>query len=336
MNALPQNISTRPATWTLALGFALVYISWGTTYLAIQAGVRDEHLPPALFGGVRVCLAGVLLLAYLALRGQRLSMSRRDWAFVAIAGLLLFVAGNGLITFAERTVPSGVAAVLATTTPLWIGLLEMFWPGGDRLTSRGWLGLVIGLAGVAIVLGDKLTDSAALVQDAGPLLVLGSAAGWALGSLVVRHKRLSCSHLTAASYQMIVGGGALTLIGCATGELGEFPDTVTAGAAGAFLYLLVVGSLIGFVSFNWLLGHVAAAKVGTYAYVNPVVAVLAGWWLAGETINIWFAVGLLVILTGVALVRRGESPGRQVPESSDAVLPAGLRERVVCTTESSS
>jgi drug/metabolite transporter (DMT)-like permease len=311
MNEATSEIpSSRPATWTLVLGFALVYLSWGTTYLAIQAGVRDEHLPPALFGGTRVCLAGIVLLTYLALRGQPLAMPRQDWARVLLVSLLLFVAGNGLVNVAERTVHSGVTAVLAATTPLWIGLFEMLWPGGERLTGRGWLGLTLGLAGVLLVLADKLKDADGFLQEAGPFLVLGSAGSWALGSLVLRHKRLACSHLAAAAYQMVIGGGSLALIGCIAGELQRLPEHVTPGAIAAFVYLLIVGSLVGFVSFNWLLGHVPAAKVSTYAYVNPVVAVFVGWWLAAERIDIWFAAGLIVILTGVALVRHGERPSR--------------------------
>jgi len=334
MNAVPPPASQgSPATWKLSVAFVLVYVSWGTTYLAIQASVRDERLPPALFGGTRVCLAGIVLLFYLALRGQSLAMPRRDWARVILVSLLLFVAGNGLVNFAERTVNSGVAAVLAGTTPLWIALFEVFWPGGEKLTARGWLGLVLGLGGVLLVLADKLKDAGAFLQDTGPLLVLGSACSWALGSLVLRHSRLSCPHLAAASYQMIIGGGALALIGCATGELEQVPDHVTRQAAAAFLYLLIVGSLVGFVSFNWLLGHVPAAKVGTYAYVNPVVAVGAGWWLAQERIDLWFVAGFMVILTGVALVRRGERPGNTAADDPGEMDHAP---RIVCATKNSS
>ncbi|HMF18857.1 MAG TPA: EamA family transporter, partial [Gemmataceae bacterium] len=242
------------------LGFALVYTSWGTTYLAIRVGVDDEHLPPALYGGVRVFLAGLVLLGFLALRGQRLRLSRQDWARLLWSSLLLFVAGNGLVTVAMRTVPSSFTAVLVASTPLWIGLFEMFWPGGDRLTMRGWLGMIVGLAGVLILLAPQLENPAALWADAAPLLVLLSACSWALGSLVMRHRRVSCPHLTGAAYQMILGGGCLALLGLAIGELDDLPHQVTARATGAFLYLLIVGSLVGFVSFNWLLGHVAAAK----------------------------------------------------------------------------
>jgi drug/metabolite transporter (DMT)-like permease len=305
----------RPATWAIVLAFALVYVCWGTTYLAIKRGVKDEHLPPALFGGVRVGLAGLLLLGYLAARGQSLRLTRRDLAVVSVTGCILFVGGNGLITLAEKTVPSGVAAVLAATTPLWIGLLAMCWPGGERLSGRGWVGLLVGLGGVLLLLGPKLGDPADFVRDFGPLLVLGSAVSWGLGSLVMRHHRLEGSHLVGAAYQMALGGGCLALIGLAVGEASHLPAQLTPGALGAFLYLLVFGSLVGFVAYNWLLGHVSATQVSTYAYVNPAVAVLVGW-ADGEEMTVWLAGGIAVILVGVALVRAGgmRAPRPLVPD----------------------
>src|SRR5262249_25685548 len=195
MKTSHPELSSQPATWALMLGFALVYTSWGTTYLAIRVGVNDEHLPPALYGGVRVFLAGVVLLGFLGLWRQRLRLSRQDWGRLLWSSLVLFVAGNGLVTLAMRTVPSSFTAVLVARSSLWIGLFEMFWPGGDRLTTRGWLGMIVGLAGVLILLAPRLEDPAALWADAAPLLVLLSACSWALGSLVMRHRRLSCPHL---------------------------------------------------------------------------------------------------------------------------------------------
>jgi drug/metabolite transporter (DMT)-like permease len=323
------------------LAFTVVYISWGTTYLAIRTGVHDEQLPPALFGGVRVCLAGLLLLAYLAARGQSVRLAPRDLRLVALGGCILFVGGNGMITWAEMTVPSGVAAVLAATTPLWIGLFGMLWPGGERLSGRGWLGLLVGLGGVLWLLSPRLADPADFVRDFGPLLVLGSACCWAFGSVLMRHVRLTGSHLAAAAYQMAIGGACLALVGLACGEAQRLPETITPGAAGSFFYLLVVGSLLGFVAYNWLLGHVAAAQVGTYAYVNPAVAILIAW-VAGEEMTPWLLGGIAIILAGVALVRgRGAAPAaaeetepvrcqparRPLRGPADRALPAGYDKR---------
>jgi drug/metabolite transporter (DMT)-like permease len=303
MTESTHNSQHRPAAWALILAFALVYVSWGTTYLAIKRGVKDEHLPPALFGGVRVCLAGVLLLGYLGLRGEPLRLVRRDLIGVTMGGILLFVGGNNLLAMSEKTVPSGVAAILAATTPLWIALLEMFWPHGDRLTGRGWLGLVIGMAGVVLLLWPKLHHPADFLNDFGPLLMLGSAASWSLGALFLRHWGLRAPHLTIAAYQMAIGGACQALTGVVAGEISQLPAQITPGAVGAFVYLLIVGSLVGFVAFNWLLGHVSAARAGTYAYVNPIIALLVGCLVDGEELTLWALGGITVILTGVALVR---------------------------------
>jgi drug/metabolite transporter (DMT)-like permease len=332
MKKPPEHSNKPPATWALVLGFTLVYVSWGTTYLAIRVGVDREHLPPALFAGSRVCLAGLILLGFLALRRERLTLSGQDWSRLFWTSLLLFVAGNGLVTLAMQTVVSGVSAVLVASTPLWIGLFEMFWPGGDRLTARGWLGLFVGLGGVLILLAPKLDDPAAFWSNSGPILVLLSACCWALGSLVMRHKRLTCPHLVGAAYQMILGGGALTVLGLALGEGQHLPEKVTAGAVEAFLYLLIVGSLVGFVSFNWLLGHVPAAKVGTYAYVNPVVAVFVGWSLGGEEIRGALIASIAVILTGVALVRSGEKPQAIEQEMDSMPVPSAGEEPPVAAS----
>ncbi len=320
----------RPPTWAIALAFGVVYITWGTTYLAIKQGVHDECLPFALFGGTRVCLAGLLVLGFLALRGQSLRISGRDLSHLLVGGVILFVGGNGLINLAETTVPSGAAAVLAATTPLWIALTELLWPRGERLGRRGWCGLLLGLVGVGLMLGPKLGDPAALLGDVGPLLVLGSAAAWGFGSVLMRHRRLRVNHLMAAAYQMVMGGGLLALLGLALGEAGRLPERPTPGAVGAYVYLLVVGSLLGFLAYNWLLGHVSAAKVGTYAYVNPVVAVLIAF-AVGEEMTLEIVAGITVILTAVALVRipgrrAAALPLKQVLQPEDTYLISGGRE----------
>jgi drug/metabolite transporter (DMT)-like permease len=294
----------RPAAGAVILGFTCLYTAWGTTYLAIREGVKT--LPPALFGGTRLALAGLVLLGWLAARGQRFSMPRREFLGTALVGVCLFVFGNGLITAAEKTVPSIVAAVLVASTPIWLAVLEMLWPWGERLTVRGWCGLVLGLAGVLVLLYPELRRID-LSLDAGPLLVLGSAFAWAVGSFVIRHrKRETSSHLLSAGYQMFIGGLTLSLIGLAIGEGQQLTaDVFTPTAVFAFFYLLVVGSLIGFVAYTWLLGHVSGALVGTYAYVNPIVAILVGWQLGKEELSPWILGGMAVILAGVALVRIG-------------------------------
>lgn len=293
-----------PATWAIALAFTLLYLSWGTTYLASRIGIHTCQMPPALFGGVRVCVAGLLLLVYLRFRGETLSLPHGELRATFLGGLLLFVGGNGLITAAMEYVPSNVAAVLAASTPLWMALMEVFWPGGERLTGRGWLGLLIGLAGVVIIMWPRLEAPTTLLQDPGLLLVIGSTLSWALGSLVLRYRQKTGPHLTVAAFQMVLGGGGLALVGLALGESQRLTaDKLTLAALGSFAYLLVFGSLVGFVAFNYLLSHVSAARVGTYAYVNPLVAILVGCLVGNEELTRAVAVGMVVILAGVALIR---------------------------------
>jgi drug/metabolite transporter (DMT)-like permease len=238
----------------------------------------------------------------------------------AVVGICLFVFGNGLITLAEKTIPSIVTAVLVATTPIWFALLEALWPWGERLTLRGWLGLALGMAGVLVLLTPELRQIDHFFDDLGPLLVLGSAFSWAIGSFVLRHRKKGqqSSHLLSAAYQMLIGGTTLTLVGLVAGESSELTAaSLTPTAIFSFFYLLVVGSLVGFVAYNWLLGHVSPALVGTYAYVNPVVAILVGWLIGHETLSPWILGGVAVILSGVALVRiGGVRPARLIANKS--------------------
>src|SRR5262249_47702025 len=321
MNPTPHRC---PPRWAIWLAFTLIYLSWGTTYLAIREGVHTQRLPPALFAGVRVALAGLILLTYLPVRGQPLRMPRPGFAWVFLAGIIMFIGGNGLMTAAEKTVPSNVAAVIAATTPLWIGLMESVWAQGDRLTARGWIGLVLGLTGVAVGFSPQIRTPAVFLEDAGPLMILGSACSWSVGMLLVRHRQRPGSHLAAAAYQMLCGGGALAFLGVLLGEVHELTlDKFTAGAAFSFFYLLIVGSLVGFVAFNWLIGRVPAAQVGTHAYVNPVVAIVVGWLLGGEQPTGRVVGGAAIILAGVTLVRTTSPPSVPLELSAH---PAGGRE----------
>jgi drug/metabolite transporter (DMT)-like permease len=321
----PNHVTTRPLpAWAVLLALGLAYVSWGTTYFAIREGVKE--FPPALFGGARITAAGLVLWLYLAGTGRPCRLPRRELLWTALAGCIFFVGGNGLITVAEQTVKSGEASVLAATTPLWMALLELLWPWGERLTPLGWLGLFLGLGGVLVVL-PLPHNPADLFRHPGPFLVLGSALSWALGSFVLRRRR-RLAPLTSATYQMILGGGALVLVGLVTGEAGQLgSEHFTAPAVLSFFYLLVVGSLIGFLAYTWLLHHVSAALAGTYAYVNPVVAVLVGAVLGGEKITSAIVGGMAVILAGVALVRGGDSRpnGKRGTENAEREISSAFR-----------
>jgi len=306
-----------PARWRLVLAFALVYVSWGTTYLAISKGV--ETLPPALFSGTRFFLAGLIVLGFQALGRKSILLPPREFLWILFTAIFLFVGGSGLLTVGEQSVASGVASILIATTPLWMALLERLAPRGERLNALGWWGLFAGLGGVIVLLAPGLEDSGGLLQDKGPFLVLGSAFSWALGAFVLRRRRLHASHLIVAAYQMLLGGALLSLVGLACGETRKLAtEAFTSQAVFSYVYLLVAGSLIGFIAYNWLLGHASLAMVGTYAYVNPIVAILVGCILNAEAISPWIVGGMIVILAGVAAVRSGELPPRSfVSQSGD-------------------
>jgi drug/metabolite transporter (DMT)-like permease len=317
----------RPPLWAVILAFAVLYTTWGTTYLAIKIGV--ETLPPAIFGGARLGLAGFLVLCYLRLRGHVLALPRRnDWLWLIVPAILFFVGGNGLLTVGEKYVASGVASVLGATTPLLMALMERFWPGGERLNGRGWLGVLLGLCGVLVLLAPQLGDPASFAQDLGPLLILASSISWSLGSVIARYRKVHAGHLVITGYQMLVGGGSLFVVGVLLGELGQLtPESLSPKAVGAFFYLLVMGSILGFTAFNWLLRNVSVTLAGTYAYVNPVVAIIVGWLLNDEPITAAIVGGIGIILAGVALVRHGNvaTSARANPKLSGPRLP--VRER---------
>lgn len=318
----PLRPLSHPPAWQIAVGFAILYIVWGTTYLAIRIGVLDEHLPPLLFGGSRIGAAGLVLLLFQLLRGQSIGFSRRDAVGILCGAGFLFVGGNGLITIALQTVPSGESAILAATASLWIALVSMLFPGGDRLRAVGWLGLILGLVGVVILQSPKL-DAAELAHTgvAGPLFNLASAACWGVGTVVLRQTPVRIARLTSAGWQMTLGGLAMILLGVCLGETP--PERVTGKTIATFVYLLVMGSLIAFVAFHWLLEHVSAPSVGTYAYVNPLVAVLLGLWWHGEAITLPVVFGMLLILMGVFLVRGDDrSLARERPLPAPSNLDA--------------
>lgn len=316
--------ASKPPVWRVLLALGAVYLSWGTTFLAIKEGVKT--LPPCLFSGTRIVSAGLVLFAFVLCSGRPGRLPRREIFRTWLHSLLLFVGGNGLITIGQKTVPSSEASILVATVPLWIGLLETLWPSGERLSLFGWCGLSMGLAGVAVLRSDKLGNPQALYGDMGTVLVLGSALSWAAGSVVLRYRRIQGDRLTLASYQMILGGLTLVLLGLAHGEGERFAiEQLTPQAVFAFFYLLCVGSLVGFLSYSWLLGHVSTTVAGTYAYVTPAVALLAGWLVGGEDLTGRMFAGMFVILTGVALVRSGEAARSAVaavtPEETSGCPP---------------
>lgn len=258
----------------IILAFAGVYFFWGSTYTAIRIG--GTEMPALLLAGTRFLIAGALLLAWCRWRGLQLVWPPRDMLLLALVGLLLLGGGNVGLVYAEQTVPSGLASLVLAVIPLYVALIEMFLPGGEPLPARGWVGMAMGFVGLAILLWPSLGH--ALRGDRARLLaivaLLAGALCWTIGSLLSRRARLPANSFVAAAWQMLAAGIFNTVLGTALGQWPRFH--FNSRAAGSLAYLITCGSLLGYTGFIYLLEHVPVAKVSSYAYVNPVVAVLLG------------------------------------------------------------
>lgn len=286
---------TRPSRFRLVAAFAALYVLWGSNFLAIRYAA--EAMPPFLMMAVRCLIAGAVLYAWARLRDGDRPAAGQWWPAAAV-GTLLFLGCHGLLAWAEQTIPSGVAALVMATTPVWLTLLD--WSaGGTRPTARAVAGLALGLAGLVFLVGPS-TGGATLLA----LLVLVlSAFSWAAGSILSRRLRLPSSLVLTSGMQLLAGGVALSLVGLALGEVGRVDRGIlTPRALGGFAYMVLVSSLVGFTAYTWLLRHARTSLVGTYAFVNPVVAVLLGWAFLGEGLTPRTALAGAVIVAGVALI----------------------------------
>ncbi|MGD0156314.1 MAG: EamA family transporter [Terracidiphilus sp.] len=267
-------------TARIVLAFLSVYIFWGSTYTAIRIGVAQ--MPAFLLAGTRFLTAGALLLIWCRWRGLRLIWPAKDMLLLCLIGLLLLGGGNVGLVYAEETVPSGLASLVLAVIPLYVALIEMFLPGGEPLPARGWLGMALGFAGLVALVWPSLRSG--LAGDRAQLwavtALLAGALCWAAGSVVSRRSRLSVNSFVAASWQMLAAGACSTLAGTFLGQWPRFH--VNAPALWSQAYLVICGSLLGYSGYIYLLEHVPVGKVASYAYVNPVVAVLLGIVLLGE------------------------------------------------------
>jgi drug/metabolite transporter (DMT)-like permease len=320
--------SQPPSRLGVLTAFAAVYVVWGSTYLAIRMGVAT--LPPFLMAGVRFLIAGGLLLAWTTLRGAKLPTARQ-WRNSAVVGTLLLLGGNGLVCWAELTVSSSLAALIVAASPMWFALFEWARPGGQRPTLVTSLGLIVGFGGVALlVLGTPHgSDAASSTSVLGVLALVVACAAWAGGSIFSKHTDKPDSPWVSTAAQMLTGGVSLLAVSLLTGEPGRFHlDQVSARSFFAFLYLVVFGSWIGFGAYVWLLKNCAATKVATYAYVNPVIATLLGWWILDEPFTPRTALAALVILGGVVIVQwpRSRPPAPAPAPSAEALNNEGKEE----------
>jgi drug/metabolite transporter (DMT)-like permease len=291
----------------LIAAFAAVYVVWGSTYLFIRFAV--ETLPPFVMAGARFAVAGAILYIWARLRGAP-APTRVETRAAAIAGLFLLLGGNGAVVWAEQRVPSSVTALLVATVPLWMVLLDWLRPGGVRPRAGVFAGLALGLVGLALLVGRSAFGGEGADPIGAAVLVVGSIL-WATGSLYVGRNPRPPSALITNAVQMLAGGAALLAVGTIAGEFGRL-DLAAASARSllSLLYLVIAGSLIGFTAYTYLLQVSTPAKVSTYAYVNPVVAVFLGWAFAGEEINARMLIAAAVILAGVAIITAAASSRR--------------------------
>ena len=308
----------RPASrGELVLAFAAVYVLWGSTYLAIRIGV--ETIPPFLLAGVRHLTAGLILLGWLRLRGTPWP-ERRHWRAAAIIGGLMLLGGNGLVTWAEQRVPSGLAALIVASVPLWMTLLDGI-QQRERPHGVVILGLAIGLAGLGFLVAPGNFAGGTHVDPLGAAALLAAALFWAIGSLYSRRAKLPSSTLLATAMEMIAGGAILL---CTSALLREWRGFSLSAVSTASLlslgYLIVAGSLLGFTAYIFLLGATTPARVSTYAYVNPVVAVLLGWAILGEAVTPRTLIAAAVIVASVALIIRHGSR-RSVARIEENIAP---------------
>ena len=311
-----ESMNHRP-TWKTLLTFAIIYFVWGSTFLAIRVGVQE--VPPLLLAAMRFLVAGFVLFGWTMLRGER-SPERRQWASAFLLAFLIFVLDYGLLFWAEKRVPSGLAAVMMATIPVFMALSEIVILRTQRLTVRLTIALLIGIAGVAVLVSRSLNLGGAPIDGTGAVALIIGSMSWSVASALTRKLPLPSSKVVSSASQMLAGGVLLTCASAALGEFRDFhPRAVSLGAWLALLYLIVAGSIAGFTAYVWLIHHESPTKVGTYAYVNPVVAVIVGYFFGGEALGQRTILGTSFVLVSVVLITTTRAnKSATVPKSEDA------------------
>jgi drug/metabolite transporter (DMT)-like permease len=300
--------NTHRPGWKTLLAFAIIYFVWGSTFLAIRIGVRE--VPPFLLAAMRFLAAGAVLCAWMSARGER-SPRTHQWLSAFLLALLIFVFDYGLLFWAEQRIPSGIAAVMMATIPVFMALSEIVLLRTQKLTVRLGVALLVGICGVAVLMSRTLNLGGAPVDRAGAIALIVGSVSWSVASVLSRKLPLPESKVMSSGAQMLAGGVLLALAATALGEFHGFhPLSVSLGAWLALLYLIVAGSIVGFTAYVWLIHHESPTKVGTYAYVNPVVAVLIGYFLGGESLGLRTVLGTLLVLVSVVVITtaRGKKP----------------------------
>lgn len=295
--------------WKTVLAFAIIYFVWGSTYFAIRVGVRE--VPPFLLAGIRFLIAGIVLYLWMLAHGEP-SPSRSEWTSASCLAVLIFVLDYGLVFWAEQRVPSGITAVMMATIPVFMTLSEIVFLRTQRLTMRLAFALLVGIAGVAVLMSGSLSLGEVPLSRAGAIALLVGAISWSLASALTRKLPLPSSKVMSSGAQMLAGGILLTLTAAMLGEFRGFrPQIVSLNAWLALVYLIVAGSIVAFTAYVWLLHHESQTKVATYAYVNPVVAVAIGYFLGGEAIGLRTLLGTLLVLVSVVVITTTPSKAAQ-------------------------
>jgi drug/metabolite transporter (DMT)-like permease len=295
-----MNSETHRPAWKTLLAFGIIYFVWGSTYYAIRVGV--EEVPPFLLAAMRFLISGAALYGWTLARGER-GPSGREWVSVAVVAFLIFAMDYGLVFWAEQRVASGLTAVMMATIPAFMALAEIFILGTQRLTVRLVAALLVGLGGVGVLVSRSLNLGGAPIDRMGALALIVGAVSWSIASALTRKLPLPGSKVVSSGAQMLLGGVFLAVISCVLGEYRNFRvENVSRGAWIALVYLIVAGSIIAFTAYVWLLHHESPTKVGTYAYVNPVVAVVLGYFLGGEELGVRAILGTVFVLVSVAVI----------------------------------
>ncbi len=296
----PMTTDVRPPTWKVLLAFAVIYFVWGSTFLAIRVGVRE--VPPFLLAAIRFLIAGAVLCGWMRAKGTPLP-TLRQWGAASLLAVPIFVLDYGLVFWAETRVPSGITAVMMATIPVFMAIFEILILRTQRLSARLAVALLIGIAGVAVLVSRSVSFVDVPVDTAGACGLIVAAMSWATGSALTRKLPLPASKAMSSGAQMLAGGVLLTILAAGLGEFRGFHfSQVSTGAWLALAYLIMAGSIVAFTAYVWLIHHESPTKVGTYAYVNPVVAVVLGYFLGGEGLGTRTVVGTGLVLVSVVVI----------------------------------
>lgn len=292
--------ATNPPAWKTLLAFAVIYFVWGSTFLAIRVGVHE--VPPLLFAAMRFLAAGLALYGWTAANGVP-SPTPGQWGSAFLLASFIFLLDYGLLFWSERRVPSGIAAVMLATIPVFMALSEIFFLRTQKLTPRLIVALLVGIVGVAVLMSHSSNFGDAPIDRLGALALVIAAISWSVASALMHKVSLPDSKMMSSGSQMLAGGVLLTIAAALFGEFREFhPSTISRGAWLSLLYLVVAGSIIAYTAYVWLIHHESPTKVGTYAYVNPVVAVLVGYFFGGEALGLRTILGSICILISVIVI----------------------------------